>query len=1003
MRTTWLALLLLGLQSLYAQVPAYLHYTVRDGLPGNLVYCGLQDHRGLLWFGTDKGLACFDGLRFRVYGVAEGLPDPDVLNMYEDRQGRLWLFCFRKKPCYIHDGEIITELQDTTLAQLKLETGIYLLFEDHKDRIWFTGHTNRICRIEAGKTTVFQMPSTVFGLWQVGDTILVLGSDCIMRWVEGAEPEVVYKIKQDVIHYPYVGATATGDRVLFAYTNRILLFEWKNGRINAIDSISGVRGMVSLDKSQRFWFCTPSSGAICFDNQDRSLANPVPYLPGKKVTTQFEDGQGTIWFNTYDEGVYALPQKAPTQFFTDLDPSSKNIRSLARSDDGSILAGNGVGEVLLVKDGRLRQKFSLDTPGRYNLVRQIIPVSSNAFWAATDAGLHYYNLATHQKKQFFNIFSVKGILQTSDTIWLASHGRLSTISAVDFTEKNWINHRTTAVEQDDAKNIWAGSLNGFYSKKDSFQTNWGDTFPQLKSRIISIKNAGGNQLWIATAEKGLILADIDAGKVIRVDEANNHLPHPIFNIQSLFVAPNNDVWMATNQGIYHLDRRWHLERVSAYDGLADDDVNALLLHQDTLWAATVSGLTCLDLKSASLEDNFASLLVNLRYQVQNHVTQLHLLDSFHITERQLVLPPNAGNLELDLAGLDFRSRGNLQFEITQTRMLPPFPWWTFDNLLSWVSSGFKGKNDTLLVQDGTLKMGAYLPPGKYRIQVDAMKASGVRSQKSDTWTIIRRPYWYETIWLFLLLWAGLILGVRQIYRARLAYQEIDAAASALQLQALQSQMNPHFIGNTVNAIQQFLHPPDPEKTSEYIALFTRLLRRTMHYSEEPFIPFEEELAYVREYLQLVQLRFEHKFHYVIRGMDQIPPGAQVPSMLLQPVLENATMHGMAPEGVSTLELEFSRQGDQLRFMLTDNGIGVHESKRQKQITGETRISKGLEILEKKIQTLNRLHRLDLCIQVQDLADLDPTRHGTRVTITYFPDKTWKIKTKNPATISPLAE
>ena len=83
-----------------AQDPVYTRYDITGGLPGNIVYCAVQDADGLMWFGTDKGLTCFDGLRFHNYGVAEGLPDPEVLHLKLDSRGRMWISCFKRKPCY---------------------------------------------------------------------------------------------------------------------------------------------------------------------------------------------------------------------------------------------------------------------------------------------------------------------------------------------------------------------------------------------------------------------------------------------------------------------------------------------------------------------------------------------------------------------------------------------------------------------------------------------------------------------------------------------------------------------------------------------------------------------------------------------------------------------------------------------------------------------------------------------------------------------------------------
>ena len=102
------------------QSPSYVHYGVSDGLPGNKVYCVLQDHRGFIWFGTDKGLARFDGTRFQIFGVKDGLPDPEVLNLFEDSQHRLWISCFTQKPCYMSGGRLMTAKNDSLLATIQL-------------------------------------------------------------------------------------------------------------------------------------------------------------------------------------------------------------------------------------------------------------------------------------------------------------------------------------------------------------------------------------------------------------------------------------------------------------------------------------------------------------------------------------------------------------------------------------------------------------------------------------------------------------------------------------------------------------------------------------------------------------------------------------------------------------------------------------------------------------------------------------------------------------------
>jgi two-component sensor histidine kinase len=392
--------------------------------------------------------------------------------------------------------------------------------------------------------------------------------------------------------------------------------------------------------------------------------------------------------------------------------------------------------------------------------------------------------------------------------------------------------------------------------------------------------------------------------------------------------------------------------------------------------------------NAGASSDYATFVSDLTYKTDDQSFTLNLLDSLS-QHREIILEPDAKNIELNLSGLDYCSRGNLHFDIEQNILLLPFYYWTVGNLTGWIANSLGKQKNISHLESQSFSLGAYLPPGRYQIRVTAVNASGQYSKQPDTWVFLKQPHWYELIWFYLLIMSLLLVGIRQYYKARIAYREASASASTLQLQALQGQMNPHFIGNSINAIQQFLHPPDPIKASEYISLFTRLLRRTMLFSEQTFIPFSEELLYCREYFKMVHLRFEDKFNYEIIGADKIDPNTLIPSMLLQPFLENATIHGLAQEEDSHIELRFEMEHDVLRCTLTDNGLGFKETQRLKQLSGLKRESKGLEVLRKKIYALNRLYNLDLSLDLQDRSDLREAEHGTRVTLTFTPEKIWK--------------
>lgn len=976
------------LKTLAAQMPAYLHYTVRDGLPSNLVYCGLQDRRGLLWFGTDKGLACYDGMRFRVYGMADGLPDPEVLYMQEDSEGRLWLFCFRKKPCYMLNGRIVTDKEDPTLASMEFETGQATMSELPQSGVWLTGSSRQAYNVQKDTAIAHWFPEPVIGFEQVGDVTLVLGRTTIMRYKAGRAIEILHRINSKAPGHP--SYSVSGNRILMVFQSLSILFEWKNNRLNVLDEVTQPTGQAYTDSKDRFWICSPMSGAVLFDNNKGDLSKPVVYLPDKKVIRVFEDNQKNLWFCTVNEGIYALPQNTPFNYRDEAGFPSKNIRSIAREKNGDILIGDDAGHFHILGKNKNRRSVSVGSQDGYNLIRQIIPVGAGTFYTATDEGLYYvdknYSRVTNCNLQT----SLKSMWMHGDSLWVGTATALICQNLKTNQGGVVIHKRFTAVTADSDKNIWGGSIDGLFSQQDSFQFNWGDRFPILKKRIIALKPNGANSIWVVTPEDGLLSVDVEAGQVRQVQVMNKSLKTAIDNIQSIFVQENGTVWMATNRGVFGLDKQGNTVHFSSFDGLADDDVNAVLVHGDSLWAGTVSGLTCMRLRSVEETGAFKSLIVNLRYQQNNRPVEVHLLDSIS-HQNPIRLSPEASNLVFDLTGLDYKCRGNLDFEIVQTKHLLPARWWTVDNLFGWVSNGFAGKSDTTREVSGSYSLGAFLPPGNYHFRVTAIKVSGVYSQFPDSRTVLKLPYWYQVLWFQLLVWALVFYVIWRIYRGRMAYREIQATASGLQLQALQAQMNPHFIGNAINAIQQFLHPPNPEKTSEYIAIFMRLLRRTMDFSEKSFITFEEELDYIREYLQLTQLRFEDRFHYAITGAEQIPPDTPIPSMLIQPVLENATLHGIAPEGKAILQLDFKIERDYFYCTLTDNGLGFNETRRLKRLNKVERDSKGLLILHKKTSSLNRLYDLNLHLEVQDLADLENTQgSGTRVTLRYCLSKIWKV-------------
>ena len=838
----------------FAQVPAFLHYGVKEGLPSNLVYCGMQDRRGFLWFGTDKGLTCFDGTRFRTFGVKEGLPDPEVLNLLEDSAGRLWISSYRKKPCFRQNGHFVTEKQDSMLAKMRRQSVLWEFFEDDAKNVWLSGQSPEVLQLSSNQLVHKEFNKGIVRPGQIDGTLFYFGITCIFQQQPDGKAVIIDYLdapkRMDV--NPFMGFSISGNRVLYAYTDKLLLLEWHNGHFREVDRRPGPLGRVFTDSAGRFWICSLSEGAVCFDNTQRDLSNPKYFFKEEKVTAMFDDKQGTYWFCTANDGIYALPKNVAVNFTTRNGFISNNITALARSNDGQLWSGDDEGNLYEYGQDGVVHTTSFGSADGYNRVRRILPAPDGSRWIVTDEIL-YHEHHQERRKIHMNVSPKTALLQRGQ-LWCASSGALMAIDEKTFIPKSMASGRFTALSEDQEGNVWVGTNEGILCQSDSFRLDWADRFPNLRGRVVAMEKAGKDSIWIVTSEKGLILAQVHAGKITKVDTLPERLSSQLENIQSIFTEPRGDLWLATNRGAYRLDKQGNLSRFDHNNGLANDDVNAVLTHGDTLWAATVGGLSRLTLRASDETGDFPTFIVHASYRIKDRISRLSLLDSV-FPEHKIVIPPDASLFEIALTGLDYRSRGNLHYECITTKKLPAFLYWTLDNLIDWAGNGFKEVHDTTRVDTDNLSFGVHLSPGCYQLQITAVTAGGIRSLHPDSWMLEMRPNRYNTAWFWLGLWSVLAYIVWRVIRARNAFLKLNATVSELQLQALQSQMNPHFVGNSINAIQQFFYPPDPLRASEFIALFTRLLRRTLSFSDQTFITFAEELAYVRDYLEMMKLRF----------------------------------------------------------------------------------------------------------------------------------------------------
>lgn len=268
---------------------------------------------------------------------------------------------------------------------------------------------------------------------------------------------------------------------------------------------------------------------------------------------------------------------------------------------------------------------------------------------------------------------------------------------------------------------------------------------------------------------------------------------------------------------------------------------------------------------------------------------------------------------------------------------------------------FLGKLPNLVSKDRSLVDNKILEDTEQRI-------SQLEKERELKDELIRKKnvFNYSLIGALILL-TGLIIFIFRTLK------KVQTKNKKIALQSLRREMNPHFIFNSLNSVNHFIATNNELEANQYLTKFSKLMRGVMENSTEDFIPFQQELDLLQNYLALEKTRFADKFDYEIEVDESLNmQNLQVPGMLIQPFLENAVWHGLryrTEKGF--LKLSFEKSESHLKILIEDNGIGIEESKKQKTQHQKTREGRGMKNTLERIQLLNDLYNKNITCSVKD--------------------------------------
>ncbi|MFY0688678.1 MAG: histidine kinase [Cyclobacteriaceae bacterium] len=869
------------------------NYTIEDGLPSNKVYRVYQSKQGYLWLCTDRGLSRYDGRTFKNYTTEDGLPDNVILDVYEDSIGRIWLFSMNGVL-----GYITNESPFEVFVIANLEARITGITENELGEVWVTSLSGKIISISTGSE--FHEISNEF--------------DQITGMI---------RHKSEI----------------YVITDRFN--SYKNGTFSQIDAFRNT--------------AFNSVRLICFKGNIAwaTVGYYRPRLIDLESGTQtfFPKPYRVLNFQVLNESLYALTTNGVF-----VDPFDKDTQLYDINNATDIVVDNlGNTWVSSLSDGIY---FYLNERNRFGKL-----IDANVDFVVTDTAL----LAVDNNY----LYSIKENLEY----------KTSLINTRDQTS-----HFIKYIETDKQGQIvlgLIGSLNyGGHEIEtksqraftDAFETFWYASLTEIVNvrrpdfKVEKTISWMGASCLLFTSDDELIIGNDDGLYVIDGDTIIPYLDDATagVGVRDVKQDMSGDIWAITEgNGLLRIKNK-AIETYSDHNSSISSFPTSLTVFDESVW---VGGLGSISRVIASPDSVAIDLImpIDLRNQI---VTKVDIWNDLVLvmTDRGLFYAKNnlkfkndpplslmIGELEIDDVSNEVVGNHTFSHDVNNIN-------WKFECI------NLSGQSDlsyqySLQNTDGEIINELVTSSSQYALVNpkggDYVLSVKVKNLNSDWSKALRAHFeiehaFYTRWWFFVITILLTSLAVSAIYylviKRKHKIAQLQQSLSKAKLEGLRAQINPHFLFNSLNSINNQILNGRSEDANIFLSKMSMLMRRILDHSENLFVNLHDEVDLLRLYLEIEQMRMSGKFKFdiVIDGSVDVFT-TQIPAMVIQPIVENAVWHGVAPLNKGGLiTIRFSEKHNLIQVVVEDNGRGFDPSLPHK------KSSKGQKLIEERLRLLGAI-------------------------------------------------
>lgn len=946
-----LLMILLTSGLLCAQEPAH-NIIGEEELDGLVVFSLLQDERANIWVSTSAGLFRYNGYEFKEF-TSPKISSKGLFGLTEDRNREVY--------CYNTSGQIFKVTDDElelyyTVPDSLFSNFFYLAFDDHNNLlisgtgVYILDGKKSVKTVLEGKhfheNPIIRKPdgSLQFYSTNGNDLYTYRDSKLIKQNVDLGFKDIpfYYPIFTDKNEYLGVGRSS---HLLKRKGNKFELLDL------GIDQPTGC--WIFVDDHEDIWVLNNQRGLyLISDSPELKKYSNRLLFPTYTISTKLEDRDGNIWLGTFGKGIIQVSNKNNQVIKNSSLPNYDELKCIAKDKLNNLYIGSVNGRLYQYSNDELYVRDSI--PGRIDVLK--FDRFANEFY--------FKHLVFDNKRGIYNqtpFGSIRNISFTSDSLSIVAAytgiyirdfssdpgKHTSTFKALGFSETPAFGltlntgRLQCATYDSKSKTLWVGE-----STKLKVRSQKGESEFKLNGHsIIALDMLWvKDELYIATLNKGVLVV-------------KNNKVHKILNTEN---------------------------------GLLSNTISGIKLDKDRLVFGSNAGLQSMNIASGEFTNfkNANGRQLKVRdFEVINNVAYvIHSrgIQTIHLVqEKNTVAPPILDFIEVLVNDQNTTDENNLKLNYDERNLNFSFAAKTYNNQEQLVYKyRIQGLDETwkTLPYDRNFITLQGLDHGNYQLQLYAIDANGNSSNQLLYSFSINQPFWMAW-WFYLIIvvfaFTAVILFYRRLLRVQQKKSEQINELNKSKLTAIQSQMNPHFIFNSLNSIQDLVIRGDVENSYSFITKFANLVRKTLNYSSKDFIEFEQEVQLLELYLTLEKLRFKDDFDFHIETNEV--SDIMIPPMLIQPFIENALVHGLLhKEGHKQLEISFQLQ-ELLTCEIKDNGVGRDRAREIKARQNNKHESFAVKAIKTRLEILKEKFGADIGFEYFDLSE-NGTPTGTMVRI-----------------------